>query len=266
MGLVRFAVVAAAGTACLAFALPEGRTVSLRLFSPVTTAPAIALSAVVFATGVGLSGNSSLAAPFAVFAAMVPGAVRAARRRRERVAAAAAWPDFLAVLRGRIAAGETIPDAALEAASHLAGPFTPLAERLRQPSRVRFTETVADMRQEWRDPIADRVLTTLATASEVGGSRVDAVVAALSKSVADEVRLRRAHDAALTQQRLTAAVALVAPWALLLLTIATNPQASHAFARPSGRVVILVGLIGTLLGRFLSARAARLAEPPRVLV
>jgi Flp pilus assembly protein TadB len=99
----------------------------------------------------------------------------------------------------------------------------------------------------------------------VGGSRVDAVLAGLSRSVADEVRLRSAHDAALTQQRLTAGVALVAPWALLLLTITTNPHAAASFRSPSGRVVILIGFVGTVAGRFLTSRAARLAAPPRVL-
>ena len=45
------------------------------------------------------------------------------------------------------------------------------------------------------------------------------ILAALGVSVADELRLRKAHRAALTEQRLTAAVALIAPWALLALPL-----------------------------------------------
>jgi hypothetical protein len=83
-------------------------------------------------------------------------------------------------------------------------------------------------------------------------------------SVADDLRLRKAHEAALTQQRLTAAVALIAPWALLLLTITTNPQAASIYASSSGSSIILLGLAGTGLGYALARRTARLSRAPRL--
>ena len=114
------------------------------------------------------------------------------------------------------------------------------------------------------DPMADRILATLIAASRAGGHRVSEIIGALSASVADELRLRKAHDAALTQQRLTAAVALIAPWGLLTLTVASNPQAADVYKTANGSAVVLGGLIATSSGYLLARRAARLSKPPRV--
>jgi len=121
-----------------------------------------------------------------------------------------------------------------------------------------------DARAAWSDPITDRVFTTLAAASEIGGRHVDAVLATLTSSIGDELRLRRAHDAALTEQRLTAGVALVAPWAMLGLSLATNPTASESFSSPTGSLIVGIGLFATVLGYVLARRSARLSQPPRL--
>ena len=96
------------------------------------------------------------------------------------------------------------------------------------------------------------------------GDLVGAILGALGSSVADELRLHKAHDAALTQQRLTAAVALVAPWVLLLLTVTSNPGAAAAYRTPTGTLVVAGGLVATALGYVLAIRTARLARPPRL--
>jgi len=215
---------------------------------------------------IALAGSPAMAAVAGCAGLAVPPIVSAARRRRRLEEAAGRWPDFLAVLRGRLSAGEALPEATAIAAAgageHLAGLGRRLAED-RAAGRP-FAATLAAVRADWADPLADRVLTSLAAAAGIGGERVGAVLAGLSTSVADELRLRRAHEAALTEQRLTAGVALTAPWVLLLLTTATNPQAAAAYSTSTGTVVVLVGLAGTLAGFWLSRRAARLSRMPRV--
>ncbi len=91
------------------------------------------------------------------------------------------------------------------------------------------------------------------------------ILAILNVSVGDELRLRAAHEAALTQQRLTAAVALIAPWALLLLTVATNPSAAEAYLTSTGSLIVLIGLASTVLGYLLALRVSRLSRAPRLL-
>jgi tight adherence protein B len=200
--------------------------------------------------------------------AAAPPLLTAARTRRAAEQAAGRWPDFLAALRARLSAGEALPDATAAAAAASGDRLAGLARRLdegRLAGRP-FGATLAAVRAEWVDPLADRVLTTLAAAAGIGGERVGAVLSGLAASVADELRLRRAHQAALTEQRLTAGVALAAPWALLLLTTATNPQAAAAYSGRTGTIVVLAGLGATTAGFWLSRRAARLSHMPRVFM
>jgi tight adherence protein B len=198
--------------------------------------------------------------------AAVPGLVASSRARRAADAAAGRWPDFLAALRGRLSAGESLPDATAAAAASAGDRLACLSRRLEEARAAGrpFASVLSETRAEWADPLADRVLTTLAAAADIGGERVGTVLGGLAGSVADELRLRRAHQAAMTEQRLTAGVALAAPWALLLLTTATNPQATAAYSTRTGLLIVLIGLAATSAGFLLSRRAARLSRMPRV--
>jgi len=181
-------------------------------------------------------------------------------RRKATVLLSSRWPDFLALVRGRIATGEPLADAVRVAARSMGDPFASLD----RPWGGSFAQGLADIQMEWADPIADRVLTTIRVAAETGGAYVDNVLASLSLSLSDEIRLRRAHEAAVAQQQMTAGVALVAPWLILGLSVTTNPQASVEFATAPGRVVLALGAVATVVGFILARRAVRLSDPPRV--
>ncbi|MEE9299432.1 MAG: type II secretion system F family protein [Acidimicrobiia bacterium] len=190
----------------------------------------------------------------------IPELARRRARRRAASVTAHRWPDFLAFVRGRIAAGEPLPDAVGAAARSLGPPFTELDQKWGDS----FSSRLEAVRIAWADPLADRVLTTLRVAAVTGGSHVDSVLSALAKSLSDEIRLRRAHKAALTEQQMTAGVALVSPWLILALSLATNPQAGAAFATDTGHAILVLGAAASLIGYLLARRAGRLSAPTRV--
>ena len=256
---------AAAAWALAGLPLPTGPH-RLSLPRPAVLVLAVLSGAVASLVAIALGGNAVMAAAVGAMGLAAPPLVAAARHRRAVEEAAGHWPDFLAVLRGRLSAGEALPEATAVAAAGAGDRLAGLSRRLAEGRAAGrpFAVTLADVRAEWADPLADRVLTTLAAAAGIGGDRVGAVLSRLASSVADELRLRRAHQAALTEQRLTAGVALGAPWALLLLTTATNPQATAAYSTPTGTMVVLIGLAATTVGFWLSRRAARLSRMPRV--
>ncbi len=196
----------------------------------------------------------------------VPFAVQRAQSRKQQEELAGSWPDILARVRARVSAGSTLPDALIDGFSTAPEPLGSAADEIEEAVRygAGFDAALTSLRERLRDPIADRVLLTLAIAHHSGGRRVGDVLSALSLSVADELRLRRAHDAAMTEQRLTAAVALIAPWALLVLTVATNPQATDAYRSQPGAVVITIGFAGTGIGYLLARHSAELSRAPRV--
>jgi len=268
VGLRGFAVLIAAGSAWVlvtgwfpAFRLPRIRPAASWVL-PAAAAVGIGAGAL----ALGMLGVPSVAIAIGGLSAAVPIAIEITRRRRRREALAGAWPDFLALVKGRVVAGATLADAFIAAAERSPEPLHAAAGAVAESVTFGdgFVPALARLREELDDATADRVLSTIASAHRSGGSRVGVVLSALSASVADELRLRRDHVAALTEQRMTAVVALVAPWALLALAIATNPQAAEAYRTETGTIIVAVGFVSTSLGYILARRAAELSKAPRV--
>ncbi|MEA3511673.1 MAG: type II secretion system F family protein [Actinomycetota bacterium] len=250
----------------------SGWTPSVQLRKPDLPSAWAVPAALATGTVAGLLALGLLAVPtasiaIAVLAASVPITIDASRRRRNRESLAEAWPDFLALLKGRVAAGATLPDAFIAAARRSPEPLTSSARHVEESVMFGdgFTPALERLQHELDDATSDRVLATLSFAHRSGGHRVGNVISSLGVSVSDELRLRRAHAAALTEQRMTATVALVAPWALLALTIATNPQAADAYRTATGSMVIAIGFASTGLGFIAARRSARLSSAPRVV-
>jgi len=261
------AVILAASSAWIAV---TGRMPVIRVWRPVSWAPigaGVVIAGVVSTLMYGFLGTRAPSVAIGALAFVIPSVVQSARvhgTRRERMES---WPDVLAHMRAGIAAGSTLPDAVIEGCVRVGGEFAHFAEEVRMQVMFGsgFVDALENMRRSFDDPVTDRVTSTLAVAQRVGGHRVGDVVASLQRSVTDDLALRRAHDAVMTEQRWTAAVALVAPWALLVLSIATNPQSAAAFDTSEGVTVVAIGLAATISGWILARRSARLSEPPRIL-
>ena len=220
----------------------------------------------VFILSFGLLAAPVPAAALGVLGATIPIHVRASRSRKRAAMTAHAWPDVLAHIRSSVSGGMTLPDAYMNAASRVGGIFEETLGEVRRQVMYGegFAEAMRHVRVRASDPTADRVTMTLIVANRSGGHRVGEVLAALSASVSGESRLRQAHEAAMTEQRVTAGVALGAPWVILALSIATNPQAAFAFSTAEGAVVIGIGLVLTVTGWILSVRIASLSDTPRM--
>ena len=210
---------------------------------------------------------AAVAVAIGVLVGTVPYAVRHERRRRAGIEVRDRWPDVLMYVRTSLAAGSTLEDATVDAMTKVGEPFDTYAEKVRRETGFGggFERGMDFVRGELDDATTDTVVTTLVAASRSGGRRVSQTVAALASSTADDLRLRKAHEASLTEQRWTINVALVAPWVLLGLSLVTNPQSKEAFSTSEGAIVIAVGLVATCAGWLLARRTARLSSPPRIL-
>jgi Flp pilus assembly protein TadB len=255
-----------------AWIVVSGWTPTVRIPKPELPSRWVVPAAVASGVAAGLFALGLLAVPAAAVAigllvAAVPVTIDAGRRRRGREAVAEAWPDLLALMSGRIAAGATLPDAFIAAARRAPEPLGSTARPIEESVAFGdgFAPALERLRAQLDDPTSDRVLTTLVFAHQSGGRRVGVVISSLGGSIADEVRLRQAHTAALTEQRMTAAVALTAPWVLLALTISTNPQAAAAYRTATGSAIIGIGFALTSLGFLAARRSARLSQAPRVI-
>jgi len=216
----------------------------------------------------GLLGTIYPAIAIGLLSSSLPLIAHGVRQRAATTERMELWPDALSHMRASIGAGMTLPDAVVDACRRVGGDLEVFADEVRR--QVAFGEGFAialkTMREQLDDPVTDRVVATLVVAEHVGGHRVGDILRSLQSSVADDLRLRRAHDAAMTEQKWTASVALVAPWALLVLSITTNAQAGASFDTAEGAVVVGIGFVATGSGWYLARRSARLSEPPRMFL
>ena len=227
---------------------------------------AIAGFIVGFVLALGMSGVPSVAVAVGCLGATVPVAMDRRRVRKLRHERLGRWPHILTQVRSSLSGGSTLVDALVDALDRAGGDFSTMAATIRTGTTFGdgFSSTVARIRSEVDDPTTDRIFVTLDVAHRSGGTRVGAIVGILARSVADEIRVQRAHDAAMTEQRLTVNVALIAPWVMLMLMVMTNPQAAASFTTPQGVGVICAGGVATGAGWLLAMRTARLSQPSGV--
>ena len=203
---------------------------------------------------------------FAGLAGVLPVSVLRARRLRRSRELREVWPDAIDNLASGVRAGLSLPEA-------VAG----LAERGPQPLRAplarfaddyhatgRFGAALDRLKDELADPTADRVVEALRLAREVGGSELGRTLRTLSSFLRDELRVRKELEARQSWVLVAARMAFVTPWVVLLL-LATKPEAVAAYRGGGGAMVLAVGAAMATAGYRLMLAIGRLPSEERVL-
>jgi tight adherence protein B len=213
----------------------------------------------------GVTGSMIVALALSSLAAWSPYAYARSRRRKRQELLRDAWPDAITSLISSVRAGIALA----EACSHLAeaGPdhLRPGFEAFRRSYRAHgsFQIAIRELRRILADPIADRVAAAILIAHDVGGNDLVRTLRALGDFTRDDVRIRREIHARWSWTVTAARVAAAAPW-LVLLMMATRPEAARAYNSAAGAVVVLGGAAATFLGYRLMLRAARLPDHRRL--
>lgn len=214
-----------------------------------------------------VAGSVAVAACFAVLGGLLPGAlVRRAARRRD-VEVRELWPDVVDNLASAVRAGLPLPDA-----------LGALGDRGPEPLRPAFAAFAADARASGRigdcldrlrarlaDPVADRVIETVRTVREVGGTDVGSVLRALSAFLREDARTRAELEARQSWTVNAARLAVSAPWAVLLLLATQSPDGLSAYDTGAGPLLLAVGALTCALSYRAMLRIGRLPDDPRVL-
>lgn len=227
---------------------------------------ACALSgAVVLFVAAGLTGSMVIALAAAAPAAVLPLSAARARRDARRRRLREEWPDGLATLVAGVRAGVSLPECCAALAERGPAGLRPSAAAFAATYRATgsFAAALARLQEELADPIADRVVTALRLAHEVGGTDLVRVLRTLGDFLREDVRVRKEIEARWSWTVTAARVAAAAPWVVLLM-MATRPEAARAYESPAGALVIAAGAASTFVGYRLMLRAARLPEERRM--
>lgn len=214
-----------------------------------------------------LTGSTAVAACFAVLGGLLPGALVRRAARRHTVERRELWPEVVDNLASAVRAGLPLPEA-----------LGALGDRGPEPLRPAFAAFAADARASGRlgdcldrlrarlaDPVADRVIETVRTVREVGGTDVGSVLRALSAFLREDARTRAELEARQSWTVNAARLAVCAPWAVLLLLATQSPDGLSAYDSGTGALLLAGGGLACALAYRAMIRVGRLPDDPRVL-
>jgi tight adherence protein B len=212
------------------------------------------------------TGAPAIALCFGLFSGYLPFALLNMRARRRSAALRELWPDVVDHLRSAIRAGLSLPEALAQLGTK--GPL-----QLREEFRAfgadyrasgHFEGALQKLKAALADPVSDRIIEALRLTRDVGGSDLGKLLGTLSEFLRDHARTRSELEARQSWTVSAARLAVAAPWIVLML-MATRPEAVAAYNSPAGWAVLGGGLLLSLVCYRVMLRIGALPEEQRVL-
>jgi tight adherence protein B len=171
------------------------------------------------------------------------GVLRARIERRER-ALRAVWPGLVDHLRQAVRSGAGVGDAVWALADVVPGELRPAFVRYQQSLESGHTvsQSLAALKTDIANPVADRIIEALRMAHEVGGPELPRILSDLQTSVRADWQVR--EDALAKQAWIRAAskLGVAAPWIVLVL-ISGRPETQTSYSEPAGIALLVVGAV-----------------------
>lgn len=205
-----------------------------------------------------------LALGAAAAGAALPLLVLGTRARALRRAARLAWPDLVDHLVAGVRAGVPLAEA-VGALAEVGPAETRAAFRVferRALGSGNLATALDGLKAELADPVADRIVETLKMAREVGGSELPSVLRALANTLRADAAVRSEVEARQSWVRGAARLGVVAPWVVLVL-LASRPEAAAAYNTPAGLALLAVGLVVTVVAYRVMIALGRLPDERR---
>lgn len=199
-----------------------------------------------------------------VAALLAPAGIIGIRARRRRRAGRVVWPDVVDQLVSAVRSGLALPDALVTLAD--TGPQQTRAAfslfRADYRATGSFSLCLDSLKARLADPVADRILETLRMSREVGGSELTTVLRNLSSYLRQESAIRSEVEARQSWIVNAARLGAAAPWIVLLL-LASRPEAAIAYNSAAGITLIVGGFVVSVIAYRVMIAIGRLPEEPR---
>ncbi|MGO4692354.1 type II secretion system F family protein [Glaciibacter sp. 2TAF33] len=228
----------------------------------------IVISAIVAVAAAALTQAVLAIQPLTVVALvsglLLPSLLVAWRAQARRRANRTVWPDVVDHLVAAVRSGLALPDSV--SSLSLSGPVATRAAFAQFEREYRstgsFGHSLDQLKAALADPIADRILETLRMAREVGGSDLTVVLRSLAAWLRQDTAIRQEVEARQSWVVNAAKLGVAAPWIVLLL-LASRPEAALAYNTPPGTVVIVGGLAVSVIAYRVMIALGRFPEERR---
>lgn len=214
----------------------------------------------------GLSRSWPIAACFGLFGAWLPVTILRWRARKRTGLLRQLWPDVVDHLRSAIRAGLPLPEALIQLGEKGPEELRPIFREFGADYRAggQFDESLNKLKQRLADPVADRIIEALRLTREVGGSDLGKLLGTLAEFLRENARTRSELEARQSWTINAARLAVAAPWIVMIL-LATRPEAIQAYNTPMGAAVLLGGLVVSLICYTVMLKIGALPQDERVL-
>jgi len=234
--------------------------VSVTTFAVVSVILALLTAAVTIAlipvTALGLAAG--------VVALVLPSVLVTSRSRSRRRATRVVWPDVVDHLVSAVRSGLALPDSVVTLA-HAGPPITREAFagfEAQYRATGNFSLCVSELKERLADPVADRILETLRMSREVGGTELTTVLRNLAAYLRQEAAIRSEVEARQSWVMNAARLGVAAPWIVLLL-LATRPEAAVAYNTAAGGVLVIAGLAVSVVAYRIMVAVGRIPDERR---
>ncbi len=206
----------------------------------------------------------ALAVAAAILALTLPSVAIFWRARAYRRAARVLWPDVVDHLVSAVRSGLSLPDS-VATLSHSGPTMTRAAfDAFDRDFRMtgNFSDSLDRLKDRLVDPVADRIIETLRMAREVGGSELTTVLRNLGAYLREDAAIRSEVEARQSWIMNAARLGVAAPW-IVLVMLATRPEAAAAYNSAAGAVVVVGGLGVSVVAYRIMVGIGRLPEESR---
>ena len=207
-----------------------------------------------------------IAACFGLFAGWLPITILRWRAKKRTALLRQLWPDVVDHLRSAIRAGLPLPEALIQLGEKGPEELRPAFREFGADYRAggQFDGSLSKLKHKLADPVADRIVEALRLTREVGGSDLGKLLGTLAEFLRESARTRSELEARQSWTINAARLAVAAPW-LVMLLLATRPEAVEAYNTPAGAAVLLGGLVVSLICYSAMLKIGALPQEERVL-
>lgn len=191
--------------------------------------------------------------------------VKLLRPRRKKIPAQL-WPDVVDDLASAVRAGLSLPQAVSELCASGPSLLQPAFKicRDRYQSTGDFVTGLNLMAQELKDPQADKFVTSLQVAYEVGGADLGLLLRTLSEVMREDLVTRGEIVARQSWTINAARLAVGAPWATALV-LSTRESTAAVYSSPGGIRMLVICAIVSVAAYFAMMQIAKLPQEDRLL-
>ena len=153
-----------------------------------------------------------------------------------------AWPDALRTLIAGISSSQSLHQALKSLATGGPVPLRPVFQKYARLTQALDQKSALEVvKEELGDPMSDRIIEILISATEAGPGVVLDILRDLAESSTRDLQLLDHIDTMQVEMKLNARIVFVLPYVLLVMMVTSSPIVRDFYKEPVGVFVILIG-------------------------